>query len=152
MAALITQAPPESLNLIRTLWEDLNEHHRDVSIHFSPDFAANSWQRRQSQLLQLAEQGELGLFLAREQDGGEPCGYCVATVDAGNTGEIQSIFVLPSHRGQGLGEKLLQAALAWLDTLNAHPITIGVVHGNERAWALYERFGFKPRLTTLYKK
>lgn len=70
-------------------------------------------------------------------DGGEQVGFCRVVSDGGAFAWLGDVFVLPGHRGRGLGEALIREAvehsahsdLTWyLCTRDAH--------------ALYERFGF----------
>lgn len=59
--------------------------------------------------------------------------------------DIQSVFVLPEHRGSGLGEKLVAAACAHGVAVGAGRVT---VHSSSGAVSLYRRLGFQesPRL------
>jgi ribosomal protein S18 acetylase RimI-like enzyme len=58
------------------------------------------------------------------------------------TAEIYSLNVHPSAWGQGIGRGLLAAAADRLALLGFSHATLWVIHGNTRARALYERFGF----------
>ena len=53
--------------------------------------------------------------------------------------DIQSVFVLPDHRGNGVGSALVEAAAARAVELGALNVT---VHSGERAVPVYERLGF----------
>lgn len=50
--------------------------------------------------------------------------------------------ILERRRGQGIGTALMDAALAWARTTDAHKVALQVWPDNEAALALYERFGF----------
>ena len=55
------------------------------------------------------------------------------------SGLVQSVYVRPVHRGQGIGEELVRAGVQWaiergLDYL--------IVHPREQSRSLYERVGF----------
>lgn len=69
--------------------------------------------------------------------GGELVGFCRVVSDGGAVAWLGDVYVLPAHRGRGLGEQLVREAvefpahreLAWyLGTRDAHD--------------LYRRFGF----------
>ncbi|NLU72393.1 ribosomal protein S18-alanine N-acetyltransferase [Streptomyces sp. HNM0575] len=60
----------------------------------------------------------------------------------GGTGDIQTIGVLPSHRGAGLGARLLGELLAAADEFGCHEVMLEVRVDNAPAQRLYERFGF----------
>lgn len=55
------------------------------------------------------------------------------------SGDIQSVFVLPNHRGKGLGGALVAAATRHALGLGASRVT---VQSGRRAVPLYERLGF----------
>lgn len=59
--------------------------------------------------------------------------------------DIQSVFVLPAHRGAGLGSQLVAAACAHAVSLGATRVT---VHSSDPAVSLYGSLGFaaSPRL------
>ncbi|MDP9028669.1 MAG: GNAT family N-acetyltransferase [Actinomycetota bacterium] len=54
--------------------------------------------------------------------------------------DIQSVFVVPDQRGQGIGSALVQAASDFAIQRGAPRIT---VHSGRRAVPLYERLGFE---------
>lgn len=53
--------------------------------------------------------------------------------------DIQSVFVLPDHRGTGIGSALVQAAAEHAMRLEAGRVT---VQSGRKAVAMYERIGF----------
>jgi GNAT superfamily N-acetyltransferase len=59
---------------------------------------------------------------------------------------IETVAVLPEFRGQGLGKTLIQAALQEAKARGASSAGIMVLHGNDNAKALYEKF-FEPYIT-----
>jgi len=52
--------------------------------------------------------------------------------------------VRDGHRGEGVGSALLDACIDWSRDHHAHKVTLSVFPHNERAIALYEKFGFRP--------
>lgn len=56
---------------------------------------------------------------------------------------IHDITVLPSHRGQGIGRQLLEAAQHWALELGCCKLTLEVLQGNQPARTLYRQFGFQ---------
>lgn len=53
--------------------------------------------------------------------------------------DIQSVFVMPEHRGGGVGSALVAAAAAHALSVGASRVT---VHSSERAVPVYQRLGF----------
>ncbi|WP_026328467.1 ribosomal protein S18-alanine N-acetyltransferase [Streptomyces sulphureus] len=70
-------------------------------------------------------------------------GYGGVAVVAG-TADVQTIGVLPGHRGTGLGARLLAGLLAAATELEAEEALLEVRVDNAPAQRLYERFGFEP--------
>lgn len=64
------------------------------------------------------------------------------------TGDIQSMYVLPEHRGRGVGSRLVEALVEHGRTAGCTRIT---VHSDPRAITLYTRAGFvlQPNLLML---
>jgi GNAT superfamily N-acetyltransferase len=63
--------------------------------------------------------------------------------------DIQSVFVLPEHRGQRIGEALVRAASEHAFRLGAGHVT---VHSGRRAVPIYERLGFASSRQFLQKE
>ena len=57
-------------------------------------------------------------------------------------GEIRQLYVLNAFQKHGLGSRLLQVALTWLDERGFEPLYVGVWSENVGAQRLYERYGF----------
>ncbi len=60
---------------------------------------------------------------------------------------IDNMVVTEAHRGQGIGQALLDAAIEWGRARGATTLELTVWEFNQRAKALYERLG----LTTLHR-
>lgn len=64
----------------------------------------------------------------------------------GNTrhrGTIVAVYLKPAHRGRGLAQAMLDAAVGHARALGLAQVELGVVAGNDLALRLYERFGFR---------
>jgi ribosomal protein S18 acetylase RimI-like enzyme len=136
----------EMLEEVRPLWEELNQHHARVTPDLAAHFASVSFERR---IALLRDRAQLRVDLFRAGDG-SAVAYAFGSVDAHGRGELESIYVGPEHRGQGLGRALALRQLAWLREQGAHPIRVTVAVGNERALPFYEALGFRTRATTLW--
>lgn len=70
---------------------------------------------------------------------GEQAGFARVVTDRATFAWLADVFVLPEHRGRGLGKRLVQAALG-------HPELDGVYRwflGTADAHDLYRRYGFR---------
>lgn len=61
--------------------------------------------------------------------------------------EIVSMYVLPSARGHGVGDRLIGEIADWARTRGASVLRLDVTEGNEHATALYRRHGFRDTST-----
>ncbi|BCS90078.1 GNAT family N-acetyltransferase [Pseudodesulfovibrio sediminis] len=143
---LITKGK-ESLDQIQPLWEQLNDLHKAVSIHFSAHFKEYLFGYRKAYLRTKGDLGSLRIFMAMNDT--ELVGYCVASINPVGDGEIESIFVEEAFRRQQVGDMLMTAALKWLDENDVRSKSVAVVFGNEAAHPFYARYGFLPRTTYL---
>lgn len=64
------------------------------------------------------------------------------------------MLLLEKWRGRGAGSALMTECIAWCRDRGAHKVTLGVWPHNDRAIALYTRFGFSPegRLVRHYRR
>ena len=65
-------------------------------------------------------------------------------VTGARIGEIESLAVLPAHRGHGLGTELLERLERALREQGVTDLVIGVLPGNDGAVRMYERRGYRP--------
>jgi ribosomal protein S18 acetylase RimI-like enzyme len=137
------------LDDIKELWEALNEHHKEKSLHFKEFYNMFSFDTRKADLIKQAQNKHMQVVIALDDEVQIRVGHCISSVDNDNTGEIDSIFVLHSYRGLGIGEQLMQKGLQWMDEMGAEKIVVNVASGNEQAFGFYEKHGFYPRRTML---
>jgi ribosomal protein S18 acetylase RimI-like enzyme len=58
-------------------------------------------------------------------------------------GEIRALYVLRAAQDSGLGQTLMETALAWLEERDLRPVWLGVWSGNLKAQRFYEKYGFE---------
>jgi GNAT superfamily N-acetyltransferase len=80
----------------------------------------------------------------------EPAGYLLAVYvfsleHEGLTAEIDEFFVLPQHRGLGLGARMLAAAEAQFRIEGCTNVSLQLGRGNEAARRFYRQNGFEDR-------
>lgn len=71
----------------------------------------------------------------------QPAGY-VITGRNGTAGFVQRLAVDPALEGQGVATSLLLDGLRWLQRRGVREVLVNTNFDNDRALALYERFGF----------
>jgi ribosomal-protein-alanine N-acetyltransferase len=87
-------------------------------------------------------QSETTIALLAENMEGE-VGYLMARL-SGEEGEILNLAVLPGHRRQGVGRRLLEQGLALLIGRGVREAYLEVRESNLAARDLYQGFGFRP--------
>jgi ribosomal protein S18 acetylase RimI-like enzyme len=110
----------------------------------------DSWKHRKRQYLDWLSKDGYTLLLAERGD--EAIGYAMvslgegaATWDLGErTVELETLSVLESERGNGVGRALTEAAAHIAAEAGARTVLVGVAHSNENAIRFYEREGFEP--------
>lgn len=78
------------------------------------------------------------------------CATIQGLAGAGETGAIQNVGVIPSHRGQGLGRALVLQALHGFRIAGMRRVSLEVTADNVAALELYRTIGFQT-VRTLYK-
>jgi len=139
----------ELLDLMKPLWEKHNEQHSRLSIYFSDSFLNKSFEKRKSELLELAETALIRVDLVKDFKEDKYIGFCVSTVDQQKTGKVESLFIEEAYRGLGIGNVLMNKVLAWMDHLSVVKKQITVAYGNEKVLSFYKKFGFYPNLYVL---
>src|SRR4051812_9595635 len=148
------QVGAEDLDRLRDLWLLLHRHHQAVAPELAPYVSDEaSWAVRRSFYAELLAAGGAAL-VARHGDrdagyaitGPEPAPWPATFATWPTVEELQTLVVVPGDRGAGLGSALLDAAE---ERRPAADRVIGVVPGNVRATAFYERRGFVPTWLTL---
>ena len=150
---------PELVAAVEPLWLTLFDHHRDVGSAGMPVVDRSvSWPRRRALYESVLGRPDAFLLLATRD--GRPVGYVVAHVHEGaddtwptgdRIGEIESLALVPTERGGGLGSLLMDAAEERLADVGAHDVLLHVLVGNDDARRFYERRGMSPVMTTMLK-
>ena len=98
------------------------------------------------------------VVLVAERDG-EVVGYAYAGVEGfdymslrGPAGVLHDIVVESAHRGQGVGQLLLDATLAALEALGAPRIVLFTAERNEAAQRLFARAGFRRTMVEMTRE
>jgi ribosomal protein S18 acetylase RimI-like enzyme len=151
----------DDIESLRPLWISMHHHHAGVMPELSPYVEdGETWAIRRAHYEALLVKPETILLLAQVHDA--LIGYGLAhvvearsswTEDTWRTderiGEIESLAVLPAHRGEGIGTQLLEGLERALAGMGIHDLVVGALSGNAGAIRLYERRGFRQTYTYL---
>ena len=132
-----------NLNEIEDLWNELNSHHKELSINFKDHFDRFTFKERSDQLL---KKEQISIFVAQDEE--RKVGYCIVSIHRG-IGEIDSIYIAPDYQGKGIGHDLMEKALDWLSKMEITSIKVYVAEGNDTVLPFYEKYGLKKRFTVL---
>jgi ribosomal protein S18 acetylase RimI-like enzyme len=148
----------ERLDDLRELYLAMHRHHRAVSHVPVTDPDEHAWRERRSTYDGWFNEGRALLHLA-EVDG-RAVGYAMTAIHAASDdsfplapryAELYSLSVLPSFRGRGIGNRLLDRVDQHLGELGITNLIVAVMVGNVDAQRLYERRGLIPGETILYR-
>jgi GNAT superfamily N-acetyltransferase len=131
------------------LIENYGLHWLEMGIPFSE--AREDWRAEASRFL-VEARATSGLAAFTAVTGGASVGTACCHVvprafpafrklDAARTGYIWGVYVLPEHRGRGVGGMLVAACMAHLKAIECGRV---LLHASERSAALYRRMGFSP--------
>jgi ribosomal protein S18 acetylase RimI-like enzyme len=157
---VIAPGSPADLPRLEPLWVAVHHRHAESMPQLGPYVTdAETWAARSALYAELLAKPDTVLLLAH--DGPALVGYGLAHVmpaadtwlsdtwrTGARVGEIESLAVLPAHRGRGIGTRLLGELEARLARDGVHDLVLGVLPGNAAAIRLYERRGYTP--TWLY--
>ena len=120
---------------------------RTCPLAFTADLATNEahsmdfWQERAD-----SATGEGSQVVMLADDGGTLVGmtgcYAEEQPKTRHIGNIWGVYVRESHRGRGVGEALMRAAVEWARGKGLLIAKLGVAVGNDPAIRCYERLGF----------
>jgi ribosomal protein S18 acetylase RimI-like enzyme/predicted enzyme related to lactoylglutathione lyase len=150
----IVRGGRERIDDLRPLWESLSEHHAEIAPHLQElgpvRPPAESWRVRRA----LYEEwlAEPGAFVLVAEDDGRPVGYALVHLrgpeETWATGdqiaELETLAVLPAHRGKGIGAALMGRFYEELRSAGIRHWGVAVISSNADAVRFYERQGLVP--------
>ena len=158
--SLRRSSDPAELHRLEPLWDALQAHHVEVTPDLGPLAPARSHEEARRIRLAKYERWlrDPDTFFILAVVDGEPAGYAFVTVGmpyaSWDVGErlatLESLSILPAHRGSGIGTALLDAAWDRLAELDIEDMQIVTTSTNAGAKRFYERHGFSHRLDVYY--
>jgi ribosomal protein S18 acetylase RimI-like enzyme len=155
-AFVLRSGSRDDLDLLEPLWVAVHHQHQASMPELSPYVDdGTTWKIRRALYAELLAKDDTVLLLTDVDDA--LVGYGLAHVmpvqetwvaDTWRTGprigEIESLSVLPAHRGAGIGTALLDGLERALAEQGVVDLVLGVLPGNTDAVRLYERRGYRP--------
>lgn len=133
----------------------LGELHRLATEELREQRGGALWARQTGRdaplVLDLADPGS-GAWIGAIDD--EPVGYALAHVepiDGGTLAVLTDVFVLPGARGVGVGEALLDAAMAWAEAQGCAGIDSIALPGMRESKNFFETAGMVARAIAVHR-
>lgn len=152
----------DQLPALEPLWNALQEHHSRLTPNLGGSAPkrelADSWRRRRAKYERWLEDPET--FFVVAESGDRPIGYAFVTVGPGYAGwqtgnclaELETLSVLPEHRGGGVGAVLLESVWGWLAEMDVEDLVIATAKTKVDSHRFYERHGFTQGFVVYYRK
>lgn len=134
----------DEVEIIRELWEKNRQYHENSSEYFKEAYRSISFDSR-IKAFSVFDKGTMKITVAKSNE--KNIGYCISTVIDGK-GELESLHVDEAYRGNGIGKRLVQRHLEWMNEKNCKVIGVTVSQENESTIGFYKKLGFFPN--TLY--
>jgi diamine N-acetyltransferase len=141
----------ELLPHCQNLWELFIENQIQNAGEMADGIAAYLQSQRDGGLLAKTIYGKLHIQLVYISNIQDPIGFCITSFSSDRIGEVEALYVLDKYQGNNLGTQLLQTSLQWLDENNALEQKLMIATGNEQVFSFYQKFGFSPGYTTLFR-
>jgi Acetyltransferases len=135
----------DHIDSIKALWEELRDHHRELSIYFPERYVELTFQERKEDLLNKSKIGILRIDAAYDEAAEQFIGYCISSISDETVGEVDSIYLAKEYRSSGIGDVLMKRSLNWMDQNGVETKRIMVAAGNENTLAFYSKYRFFPK-------
>ncbi|MBB6216694.1 ribosomal protein S18 acetylase RimI-like enzyme [Anaerosolibacter carboniphilus] len=134
----------DDIRVIKELWEKNRQYHENTSEYFKELYRSIRFDQR-IKAFGVFNRTTMKITVAKSND--EFIGYCISTITDGK-GELESLHVDETHRGKGIGKRLVDKHLEWMKEKNCKVIGVTVSQENKSTIEFYKELGFYPN--TLY--
>lgn len=138
----------DEIEVIKDLWEKNRQYHENSSEYFKESYRSMNFEER-IKAFAVFNKDTMKISVAKRND--EYIGYCISTAIDG-TGEIQSLHVDETYRGNGIGKKLVDKHIEWMNEKHCKVIGVTVSQENESTIRFYAQFGFFPNTLYMQRK
>lgn len=140
---------------IFAMWEALSAAGTESDPRYRTMDPLPTWGRAQMADLWVCRKPFPGCFVA---DDGTPCGFVAGTivfpsalVEPVATVRIETMYVAPHARRQGVGRRLVEAFIGAAAQAGFRGVEVGTLIKDERAVAFWKGLGFDPTWITLVR-
>jgi ribosomal protein S18 acetylase RimI-like enzyme len=145
----IVRGGAERIPDLEPLWHALAEHHAEIAPQLGPTRAlAETWRRRREHYERTFAGSPATFVLVAERDG-HPVGYALVspaspsqTWEIDRAANVETLAVLPSERGAGIGSALLDRVREEIRAEGYTHWGLATAATNEAAIRFYRRQGF----------
>jgi len=134
----------DEVEVIKSLWEKNRQYHENTSEYFKESYRFINFDQR---IKAISVFDEETMKITVVKSNGKYIGYCISTIIDGK-GELESLHVDESNRGNGMGKKLVVKHIEWMKEKNCKVIGVTVSQENESTICFYKKLGLYPN--TLY--
>ncbi|KAB3530681.1 GNAT family N-acetyltransferase [Alkaliphilus pronyensis] len=131
----------ELLQEVKPLWQKLNIHHINNSVHYADRFRSMTFEKRNNKFKDVKN---IYINLVKDTALNTYIGYCISTISDDLNGEVDSLYVDEDYRKYGVGHQLMVNSIDWLNKHKVKSKTIGVATGNEAVIDFYKHYNFYP--------
>jgi ribosomal protein S18 acetylase RimI-like enzyme len=154
---LVRRLQAGELDLVAPVWESLLAHHAAVAPAMPTRPPDESWRMRRADYVRWLAEPDAFALVAEE--GGAVVGYAVVRlggpdetwVTGERSAELETLAVLPTSRGQGVGAALMDAVDEEIRRLGVDDLWVSVVAGNDGALRFYERRGLATYMNRMHR-
>jgi len=136
------------VEIIKDLWEKNRQYHEKNSEYFKESYHSIRFDERIQAFSGFNEE-TMKISVVKNKD--EYIGYCISVI-AGSKGELETLHIDETHRGEGLGRELVDKHLKWMDEKNCEVIGVTVSQENKLSIGFYKKLGFYPNTLYMQKK
>lgn len=138
---IIKDIPFNQVSTIKELWEKNRKYHEDISDYFGNIYSDLVFEERIKSFSSF-DSDHLKISVAENTCNGKLLGYCISTFEEAE-GETHTLHVDVNERNNGIGKKLMESHINWMQNNGCKSITITVAVENTNTIEFYKTLGFK---------
>ncbi len=147
---IIKDIPFSQVSIIKDLWEKNRKYHENISEYFGDIYSDLIFEERINSF-SIYDKDHIKISIAENSSNGKLLGYCISTFKE-DDGETHSLHVDETARNSGIGKKLMENHVNWLQSNGCKSISITVAVENAKTIEFYKSLGFKSNTLEMKKR